>query len=307
VDALISFVIPALNEEANIGLAIDSITEHCLFPHEVIVADHGSMDNTRDIAVSKGATVVRCSGGTIGGLRNKGVEMVSGSILVFIDADVVLTVEWQKNITSVVSRLQSGERLVSGSHCSPPESRNLLLKFWFHGLATDPRNTHVGTGHMILSRQGFSDIGGFDNELKTGEDYEFCVRAQRLGYKIENDIDLVVIHDDFPKDLIRFMKREAWHGRGDFVSVGAVLDSKVAVATCLFIGLHLVMLFSGSSTLFGISFFLLLCLLLVSSVVKYKHLGLPAIVVNASIFYFYFCGRAGALLKALALALRFGK
>jgi glycosyltransferase involved in cell wall biosynthesis len=299
----VSFIIPALNEEDNISAALVSIDTFCPHSHEVIVVDHGSTDLTRDIAMSLGASVILHPHGTIGGLRNVGAHRASGDILVFIDADVVLTSEWREGIDLVFDRIAAGERLLSGSHCSPPQSNNLLLSFWFKGLATDPRNTHIGTGHMIISRQNFIDLNGFDPALKTGEDYELCSRAANKGYRIENQHKLKVVHADFPCALFDFMRREAWHGRSDFASWRAFMSSKVAVMTAVFFLLHLMMLVGGKIT--SAAFFSLLIVLFFSSFIKYRHLGVKGIIINSGIFYFYFWGRIGSFL--LTTAEKFGK
>lgn len=293
---VISFVIPALNEEENIGATLDSIESYCQHPHQVVVVDHGSADSTRDIASAKGAMVLRHVGGTIGGLRNLGVSKALGAVVVFIDADVLLTESWKNHINETVERVLAGEKLVTGSHCSPPSGNNWLHRFWFSGLATDPRNTHLGTGHMIVSRQGFLDLHGFDPALKTGEDYEFCVRAVDSGYRIENQRALVVLHKDFPSNLLSFMRRECWHGRSDFESFSAFLKSKVAIATAVFLLLHGLLLFGMTMEMGALG---LLLTLFFSSLTKYQHMGVLAISINAFIFYFYFWGRSCALLRGL--------
>jgi glycosyltransferase involved in cell wall biosynthesis len=114
---LLSFVIPALNEELLLGSTLRNISDTLgdSLPHEVIVVDHNSTDNTARVAEQGGARVQSVSGGTIASLRNVGARMASGSVLVFLDADVVLSAAWAGNIRAVIQRLHDDPRLVTGS------------------------------------------------------------------------------------------------------------------------------------------------------------------------------------------------
>jgi glycosyltransferase involved in cell wall biosynthesis len=302
---LVSFIIPALNEAAHIGDAVASIRKEAGaagIESEIIVVDHGSRDATVEEARARGAVTIVHPEGTIGAIRNVGARRAAGRILIFLDADVTLTPEWSEEIGRVLPALVKGERLITGSQCAPPPSRNLLLRHWFQGLAEDPRNTHVGTGHLIVSADGFRSIGGFDEGLTTGEDYEICVRAKAIGFTIINDPRLKVIHHDFPTGLPGFIRREAWHAEGDIRSLGDMLRSKVALGSLAYAGLHGLLigsLLAGWRSGMVAAAGLLLALLLLSSFLKNRHMGVVTVLINTGIFYFYYLGRAFSLLRRL--------
>ena len=98
---VISVVIPALNEEATVGAVVASIHDHLVsrvgLVHEVLVVDADSTDDTAAVAAAAGARVVRQSEvlpqlGTAPGKGEamwKGLAAATGSLLVFLDADVV--------------------------------------------------------------------------------------------------------------------------------------------------------------------------------------------------------------------------
>jgi glycosyltransferase involved in cell wall biosynthesis len=302
----ISFIIPALNEEMNIGATIRSV-QQAVFPlnksFEVILVDNGSSDQTREIAASLGARVLIQHGGTIASLRNLGAAHASGTILIFLDADVTLTDTWSENFDATYQLLLNhNSKLITGSHCTPPESNNYLLKYWFASLATDPRNTHLGSAHLILRKSSFEEVGGFDARLKTGEDFELCERATRHGYKIINNPLLKVTHHDFPDTLHKFIKREVWHGMGDVDSVRTAIKSKVVCGSILFFSAHLAILLGTllhNATLGLAGIFILALLLSLSSVIKNKHAGIRKIIANTGIFYFYYWGRTFSIIKKL--------
>jgi glycosyltransferase involved in cell wall biosynthesis len=116
---MLSFVIPAYNEENNIKKTIDKIYKHnTQEPFEIHVVDNGSTDDTIAIARNSGAHCSILNNGTIAALRNFGVNNTHGDILIFIDADISLTDTWHNNIDSVLNRIRSGERLLTGSFYS---------------------------------------------------------------------------------------------------------------------------------------------------------------------------------------------
>jgi glycosyltransferase involved in cell wall biosynthesis len=302
---MISFIIPALNEEENIRRTIESIhvaSNAAGLAYEIIVMDHGSQDRTKDFAEEAGAKVYVSPGGSIARLRNTGSNYANGETLIFIDADVTLTPAWTTQIRSSLKPIESGEKVITGSHCSPPPSNNLLLKYWFSALATDPRNTHLGTGHMIVGKAAFKEIGGFDDKLTTGEDYEFCTRAKNQGFQIINNSALSVYHHNFPKKLGSFVKREAWHGMGDLHSIKSAMKSKVVWGSLLFLLGHLLLLLgiiATSPTLIFSSLCLIGAILLVSSLIKNAHCTPQTILINAALFYFYYLGRSLSFYKKL--------
>ncbi len=296
-DVFISFIIPAYNEANNIGATIKSIQAGKLpCNYEIIVVDHASIDNTAELALSLSATVVNKQGGSISSVRNYGVNHSKGNILVFLDADVTLTHQWFLHLNQVIEQLNQDPSIITGSHCSAPENKNWIENYWFNNYAHEINSTNLGTGHMILTRQLFLKIGGFNEALETGEDYAFCMEAIKLGGKVVNNPDLKVIHHDYPKNILKFIQREAWHGRSDAVSVNAILKSKVAIAAFLFSLLHVVLFIVLFSIGFSHALWFVPCagiagLVLLSAWKKFGHCKLNVILVNSVIFYFYFVGR----------------
>lgn len=299
----INFVIPARNEESNIKITLERLMSLAI-PEEfkVIVVDHASSDETAKVARSEGATVADLKVGTIGYARNYGVTFAEFDLIVFIDADISLTEEWARNISSAIAEIRSSYKLVTGSHCSAPEDGSIIERYWFDNFSKDEKTTHLGTGHLIVSTAFFNEIGGFDETLITGEDYEFCMRVKENGGVVVNNASLKVIHRDYPKTLGNFIAREAWHGKGDCQSFSAFIGSKVALMAAGFLGGHLVLLLAlciGSYELALASVLLIVGILVVSAVYKFRKAPPFAIFVNTFIFYAYYIGRAKSLLQGI--------
>jgi len=301
----ISFIIPAYNEEEGIADTLSSITcGEIQWPYEIIVVDHNSTDKTAKIASDQGAKLISAKGGTIAGVRNTGVKASKGTLIVFLDADVSLTAKWFANFEQVVGQLSSDSMIVTGSHCNAPAQGNWIEKYWFSNLTHEVRVTHLGTGHMIVTRELFERVNGFDESLETGEDYSFCMKVKNAGGCIINNPNLYVVHRDYPKSVVAFIRREAWHGMGDVASFGAMTGSKVALVSLAFIAFHLLILLAmlvsekpGVYT--GLLIFNLVVLLLFSSWKKFNHCSLKVVLINGVVFYLYFSGRSLSLFRKI--------
>jgi glycosyltransferase involved in cell wall biosynthesis len=230
----ISFIIPTLNEETHIGGVLDSIRENLegKFSYEVLVVDNGSIDQTVEIANKKKAICLHAPGCSIASMRNRGALEATADIFVFLDADVYLGNSWGLRIRVVMERLHSQSHIVSGSLCGISEENNWIERIWFAPMTTLKEVNYINSGHMVMHRDLFLRVGGFDPKLETGEDYEFCTRARMLGARIENDPMLRVVHAGYPKSIKSFFVRERWHARGDYKSLKMLISSKPAIV-CL--------------------------------------------------------------------------
>ena len=299
----ISFIIPAYNEEDSIAETLHSVSDGEIgFSSEIIVVDHCSNDRTAEKASALGANVIKAEGGTIASVRNLGVKKSKGGLLVFLDADVSLTDKWFKAFTNVVDQLSANPMIVTGSHCSSPANGNWIERNWFDNYVHEVDTDNLGTGHMITSRKLFDLVNGFNELLVTGEDYSFCMNVLDVGGKIINNKDLHVIHRDYPDNCWQFIRRESWHGMGDVTSIRAIIQSKVAMASLLFMVLHV----AGLTAVFvpgvpliiaPLSLFAIVGLLIFSSWKKFRHCNNVVILINSAIFYLYFIGRSLSFFK----------
>lgn len=257
--------------------------------------DNGSTDDTVKIARDADATIYQEPNLSISGLRNAGAQRANGRILVFIDADVYLTADWAGYFPDLASRILAGEKLLTGSQYAA-EVKNFLLNRWYESVRLDPRSNSLPGGHMIIARKDYLALGGQNEALAVGEDFEFCQRATLNGFKIENKHELKVIHDSTPKNFSAFYKRQRWHGSSDFQDIQSILNSKVAIGSIIFMFLHLCLIlsipFSTSATVATLVF--ILFFLILTSVYKFQHMPWLTLACNAATCYVYYLGRASS-------------
>lgn len=297
----LAFVIPARNEAEHIGAVIDSIHKFAnISDYEIVVVDNGSIDDTPGIARTKGAKVIICPGVTVAELRNLGVAQTSGKVLIFLDGDVLLTERWRDALPRVLADLLQHPNTVTGSRCGISQHGSWIERTWFMPLLTE-RPNYINSGHLLTSRELFLQLHGFNQNLETGEDSDFSHRARTLGARIINNPDLKVIHEGYPKTLSKFIRREMWHGRGNFQSLRLLARSKIASMTLLFILLHGVLLFGIIIGLVSFTSMLLagvaivgLCIL--ASYIKYRRPALT-VLLNTYLYYWYFLARSLAAIQ----------
>ncbi len=88
----VSIIIPARNEEHNIGHLLDSIHEQQFKADEVIVVNDGSTDRTGEIGIAKGAIVIESQSLPEGWLGKswacyQGAQHTNSDLFIFLDAD----------------------------------------------------------------------------------------------------------------------------------------------------------------------------------------------------------------------------
>src|SRR5579863_155087 len=90
---MISFIVPAHNEEHCLGETLRTINEAARVtgqPYEVIVVNDASTDATVEVARRHNATVLTVNHRQIAATRNSGGRAAHGERLFFVDADTTI-------------------------------------------------------------------------------------------------------------------------------------------------------------------------------------------------------------------------
>ena len=179
---MISFIVPAHNEEAWVGRCVSAIrngTESLGEQHEIIVVDDASSDATASIARQQGAQVVRVEHRQIAATRNAGAHQAHGDILFFVDADTLT------NAPAIQSALRAIRAGAIGGGCVPRFEG--WLPWWFR--LTEPliepavrlvRFLPSGT-FLFCTRSAFQTAGGFDENYYAAEEVVFVAALKRQG------------------------------------------------------------------------------------------------------------------------------
>jgi glycosyltransferase involved in cell wall biosynthesis len=178
--AVLSIVIPTLNEEKYLPHLLGSLENQTYRDFEILVADANSQDATRHIAADHGCQIV--AGGRIAQGRNAGACQAHGDYLLFLDADVMLAPSFLEELISQI--LEKNLDVASGF--ITPDSKKILDRM----MVTTSNVWHFSIQHFYPHASGFyivarkslhDEIGGFDEELFLTEDHDYVMRAARLG------------------------------------------------------------------------------------------------------------------------------
>jgi glycosyltransferase involved in cell wall biosynthesis len=178
---MISFVIPAYNEELELSstlAAIRAAASGATQPCEIIVVDDASTDATPEIAEQYGARVLSIQRRQIAAARNAGVRVARGKYLFFVDADTRIN---RTHITEAITALEAG--------CAGGSARVLMDGFvplwgrvFLRAFSALYFGLNLGAGAFLFTtRRNFEAIGGFDEQHFAGEEVYFSLSLRKLG------------------------------------------------------------------------------------------------------------------------------
>jgi glycosyltransferase involved in cell wall biosynthesis len=174
----IGVIVPAWNAERWLGEALGSVLEQSIRPVDVVVVDDGSSDATGEIAEGFGSPVrvVRQANGGIGAARNRGLELIGGELLTFLDADDLLTAG---SLACRVRALAGGQDLdmVFGGVRQFSEIRD--------GIPVgrgEARPGHLPTA-MLARRRVLEVVGEFSTGTHVAEGLDWLLRAREQGLR----------------------------------------------------------------------------------------------------------------------------
>lgn len=177
---IFSIIIPAKNEEKNLPVLLKSIRSQSLHDYEIIVADAGSTDKTREVAASFGARVVQ--GGMPGTGRNRGAEAAKGEYLLFLDADVVLPRE--DFLEKSLAEIKKNNFCVAAPLYDFYPARvmdKVVSNLWNVWVIVAAGISPSAAGSCIFARREMHNkIGGFNEKIVLGEDTDYVYRASRI-------------------------------------------------------------------------------------------------------------------------------
>jgi glycosyltransferase involved in cell wall biosynthesis len=176
---VLSFVVPAYNEELELPATIQAIHNSAQDrEYEIIVVDDGSTDITAKVAQDAGAKVVSINRRQIAAARNAGVRHARGNILFFVDADTHIN---PRHVAGAIAALEEncsggGARIVV-EDVIPLWSRVFTKTFCAFYFALN-----FGAGAFLFTtRKHFDSVGGFDEKFFIGEEVYFSIALRKLG------------------------------------------------------------------------------------------------------------------------------
>lgn len=214
----ISVIIPTYNREKTILRSIQSVLDQTYTNLEVLVIDDGSTDATaelvKNIADDRVQYIALEQNGGVSNARNVGARMASAEWIAFQDSDdswhpdklekqmsyAMEHPEYSMIYCQYKMHLQYGiETIVPTKEASPIMEGNLLAPLL-------KRNV-IGAPTILVRKQDFLNVGGFNTSYKALEDWEYVIRFAKnyqVGFVPEVLMDVYLLNGGISSNVSGF-------------------------------------------------------------------------------------------------------
>lgn len=203
----ITVIIPTFNREKVVVNSIKSIINQTYQQCKIIVVDDGSDDNTEDViknlGISERVTYIKTPQNSgPAAARNMGARLADTKWIAFNDSDDV----WHEdklekqmkyaNEHPEYDMIYTGYRgyHVDGLVTSTPD-RDSQAEFEGHIYKALLLRNSIGTPTVLVNREEFIGINGFDETYKCIEDWDFVIRFSKnhkIGFVDEDLVDAYI-------------------------------------------------------------------------------------------------------------------
>ncbi|MFZ0043395.1 MAG: glycosyltransferase [Solirubrobacteraceae bacterium] len=213
----VTVVVPTRNSGRTIRSCLEHVRRQTHSNVELMVVDNGSRDETVAIA-GEMADRVESHGAERSAQRNRGYELSTGDLIAFIDSDKLLEPEVLAEAVAA-----AGAEPATGGLVIP----ELTLGVGFlTGCRALEKRLYLGDARVeaavIFTRAALERVGGYDESLFAGEDWELDDRVRAAGFAVGRTRALAW-HDEGRVRLRAAFAKKRCYGRSlaDYYRSGA--------------------------------------------------------------------------------------
>lgn len=206
----ISCIIPVYNGERFLGETLESVLAQTCPPFEVIVVDDGSTDSTAAVAAAYDSRVryVHQSNAGPAAARNRGLDLATGDLLAFLDADDLwLPEKLERQSTYMLAHEDVGVAFT------------LIQNFWVDGMEDEAERF---SGHriaqplagyspctMMARRATLETVGPFRADMPHGHTQEWVLRARERGVVVVSVPEVLTLRRMHQSNRSRLMQTKS--------------------------------------------------------------------------------------------------
>ena len=189
-----SIIVPCYNQGHFLKDCLNSILNQKFRDWEVILVNDGSIDTTKQIAESfvkkdYRITYLFQENEGLAAARNTGMAKAKGQYLLFLDADDWVEPDFFSRIKETIDKNNRVELYGYGygywdkpqGHCYHYHNSGLYGEIYPSVLIRNIGPCHA----QVIERKFANQLGGFDTSLKSCEDWDFWIRAGKMGARLK--------------------------------------------------------------------------------------------------------------------------
>ncbi|HLC89171.1 MAG TPA: glycosyltransferase [Candidatus Nanoarchaeia archaeon] len=179
-DAHISVIIPAHNEENYIKKTLHSLKQQTYQNYETIVVANGCTDQTEELVKKRAHEKLRLLSlprANVSVARNAGALNAKGQILFFLDADTALEQDSLQKINEQFTEKYS----VATTLVQPDEDKlKYKLAMGFKNFYHQTKLYQGAAGTLICRKEDFNAVNGYDPEIIVKEHRKLAIKLKKL-------------------------------------------------------------------------------------------------------------------------------
>jgi glycosyltransferase involved in cell wall biosynthesis len=216
---LVSVIIPCFNAQRWLGEAIESCLQQTYPQIEIIVIDDGSTDQSLDIIRHYGDRIIWERGPNQGGsrARNRGFALSTGDYIQYLDADDALLPEKiarqvqfldETDADVVYEDWRFQRHLPDGSYALDPIQVTGPKSDFLESLLSD--RGWVAPMALLFKRGVVSQSGGWDEQLRAGQDRDFFISVALSGARFAYQTGCHSIYRKYGDVTVSTSNRAVW-------------------------------------------------------------------------------------------------
>ena len=188
---MLSIIIPTLNEEKYIGNLLENLKNQTYKDFEIIIIDAGSNDNTEKVIMNTyigeiPLKFINLGIRNVSMQRNKGASIANGDLILFIDADIIIS---QEDVLEKLVKIFENKKIVAATtkvHVNPDEKIWVDRFFHFFTNTVVSLMNKLGFGAsrgacQIVSKKIFNEIKGYNTNIFVAEDTQLFSKLAKKG------------------------------------------------------------------------------------------------------------------------------
>ncbi|MEP0923428.1 glycosyltransferase family A protein [Leptolyngbya sp. ST-U4] len=213
---LVSVIVPVYNDRLRLELCLTALQSQTYSNFEILVVDNNSTENIYSVC-EKFPNVCYLFEPTPGNnaARNCGIQYAAGEVIAITDSDCVPDVDWLKQGAKLFET--HPEVGLMGGHIQfffkgkKPTVAEYVDSICYLQQETYITRDHYAAGaNLLVRREVFEQVGGFDDRLMNLGDKEFGQRVYESGWLLAYVANAIVFHPARPhlKALLTKLRRQ---------------------------------------------------------------------------------------------------